>query len=218
VNQSRPPLMVVVGASFTAGTGAAHATDGWAYALARQLGWRAIIRGIPGAGYVEAGAGDAGPIGRQIHQLDIARLRPELIIVQAGHNDAGAPAGVLSSRVTGLLQTLRAEDPGARVALVTVFATGRVPSPAEVATDRTLTDTVRRADPGALVLDPLAQHWRFPTVADHLHPDPSGHLWIAHRVAESLLAAGLQSYGSGCAPHGPLNPSDQSPRAGLLAA
>jgi hypothetical protein len=117
-----------------------------------------------------------------------------------------------------VLRTLRAEDPGATVALVTVFATGWLPSPAEVVTDRTLTDTARRIDPGALVLDPLAQHWRFPTVADHLHPDTSGHLWIAHRVAESLMAAGIRPYVSGCAPHRVLSLSDQSPGAGLLAA
>jgi lysophospholipase L1-like esterase len=210
--------MVVVGASFTAGIGAGHATDGWAYALARELGWRAVIRGIPGAGYVEAGAGDAGPIGREIRQLDIARLRPELIIVQAGHNDTGVPPDVLSSRVSSLLQTLRAEDPGARLALVTVFGTGRLPTPAEAATDRTVADTARHIDPGALVLDPLAQHWRFPTVADHLHPDPRGHLWIAHRVADSLLATGIRPYGPGCALQRPLNLSDRSSGAGLLAA
>jgi lysophospholipase L1-like esterase len=197
-DQDRQPLMVVVGASFTAGVGAAQVTDGWAYALARELGWRAVIRGVPGAGYVEAGAGDAGPIGRELHQLDIARLQPQLIIVQAGHNDAGVPADVLSSRVSDLLQTLRAEDHGATVALVTVFATGQQPSLADLATDRTLTATARQVDPRALVLDPLVQHWRFPTVADHLHPDPSGHLWIAHRVAEGLLAAGLRPDGSSC--------------------
>ena len=36
------PLMVVVGASFTAGVGASSPTASWAYLLAGYLGWRAV--------------------------------------------------------------------------------------------------------------------------------------------------------------------------------
>ena len=55
------PLMVVVGASFTAGVGAASPTASWAYLLAGYLGWRDVVRGVPGAGYVRPGKDGMGP-------------------------------------------------------------------------------------------------------------------------------------------------------------
>ena len=46
--------------------------------------------------------------------------------------------------------------------------------------------TERLRDPHILVFDPLAGHWYFPRIGDHLHPTSAGHLWIAERLAAGL--------------------------------
>ena len=84
------PLMVVVGASFTAGVGASSPAASWAHLLAGYLGWRADVRGAPGAGYVRAGKDDMGPSG-SLAEVDLARARPSLVMIQAGHDDIGEP-------------------------------------------------------------------------------------------------------------------------------
>ncbi len=186
--------MVVVGASFTAGVGAQSPSQGWAPLLARQLGWRAVVRGVPGAGYVRKGYRGGGPIGRELRHVDLARLEPSLVVVQAGHNDIGAPLGEVARNVGLDIAMVRREDPGARLVLVTVFVRGNKVSTAAEKTDRTIVAAARKADPAALVLDPLHPRWQFPRVADHLHPDEAGHESIAHRVALALSAAGVPNY------------------------
>lgn len=51
------PLLVVAGASFTAGEGAPAPADGWAVRLAELIRWRAVTLGVPGTGYTRPGAG-----------------------------------------------------------------------------------------------------------------------------------------------------------------
>jgi lysophospholipase L1-like esterase len=183
----QPPLLVAAGASFTYGVGATSSTDTWPCLLGKILGWRVVVEGVPGAGYVRRGIGDGGPLGREVARLHLRRLHPALVILQAGHNDVGVSRSLLRRRVTSVVETVRREDHLARIALVTVFAAWP-PTPADLATDRTIIDTARRIDPSAIVMDPLGGHWHFATIADHLHPTDAGHLWIACRIARRLLA------------------------------
>ncbi len=190
-----PPLLVAVGASFTAGEGAGSPTDAWPYVLGRILGWRVVAKGVPGAGYVNPGHRGRGPLAREVANLDLSRLGPSLIIVQAGHDDIGAPLALVSQRVDALLGTIRRQAPRARIVLLTVFSRRLEAGPARVAvparaTDSAIITAARRVDPRVSVFDPLAGHWRFPTMRDHLHPTPAGHLWIAEEVARRLCAAG----------------------------
>jgi hypothetical protein len=46
----------------------------------------------------------------------------------------------------------------------------------------------RQADPAVVVFDPLAGHWHFPRIHDHLHPTAAGDWWIAQRLAAGLGA------------------------------
>ena len=188
------PVMAVVGASFTAGVGAKNPSQGWASLLARQLGWRAVVRGVPGAGYVRKGEHDGGPIARELREVDLPRLEPALVIIQAGHNDIGAPLAEVADQVSLDVRMVRQEDPRARLVLITVFLRGNKVSSAAQATDRTIVAAAHKADPAALVLDPLHPRWRFPRVADQLHPDEAGHESIAYRVARALTAAGVRTY------------------------
>jgi lysophospholipase L1-like esterase len=180
------PLLVVVGASFSAGVGAGARRDAWPADLGRRLGWRVAVDADRGAGFVNRGHRDRGPFSRLVSQLDLARLDPTAIIIQGGHDDIGRPLGLIRDRVEHLVTEVHREAPHALLIVLSVFVAGRHPSTAAVATDRTIVAAARRTDPGVVVVDPLAEHWHFPRTGDHLHPSAAGHRWIAQRLAVVL--------------------------------
>ena len=186
-----PPLMVVVGASFTAGAGASSVEESWAYQLGALMGWRVVVRAAPGVGFVNPGLADRGPIFKELAAAGLARLDPQLVVLQAGHDDAGYPTGAVSAGVRASLRAIEVAVPTARIVLISAFVRGVTPTSSMVATDRAIAAAARAEDPSAVVLSPLAQHWRFPTVADGLHPSPAGHRWIADRVAAALEQHGV---------------------------
>ncbi len=180
------PLLAVVGASVAAGVGPGHPRDAWPADLARMLHGRLAVSADPGAGYVNPGAGHRGPFSRLAGRLDLARLNPSVVIIQGGHDDIGQPLSLIRQRVESLVTTIRREVPRARLAVLTVFARGSRPSSAAWATDRVIVAAARQADPAVLVFDPLAGHWHFPRIGDHLHPTAAGDWWIARRLAAGL--------------------------------
>jgi acyl-CoA thioesterase-1 len=180
------PLLAVIGASFSAGIGAGTRHHAWPEDLGRLLGWRVAVNADPGAGYVNPGNGDRGPFSRLASQLDLGRLNPRAIIVQGGHDDIGRPLPLTRDRVQRLVGEIHREAPHTLLVVLSVFARGNRPSTAAMATDRTIVAAARRADPGVIVVDPLAGHWHFPRIGDHLHPSAAGHQWIARRLAVLL--------------------------------
>jgi len=187
-------LLVVAGASFTAGVGAPEPADGWAVRLAELIRWRAVMLGVPGAGYTRPGVDHLGPLSRLLDHLHLAALHPALVIIQAGYDDLGIPAAVEAEHVASLVGRLRHEAPAARPAFLTVFprsAASATTLTAEAATDSAIVSAIRESDPRALVIDPLRSHWQFPRAADGLHPTARGDLLIAERVARALTRAGV---------------------------
>jgi lysophospholipase L1-like esterase len=182
----------VVGASFTAGVGPGNPAGSWAVLLARKLNWNAVVYGIPGAGYVRAGANRNGPVAAELARLDLRSLAPALVIVQAGHNDVGVPARLEEQRVAQAISMIHAEAPKARIALVTVFA-GHASASAAYRTDRAITTAGTAAGRQVIIMDPLTGRWRFPHVHDGLHPTAVGSEWLAGKVAGILLAHGVRS-------------------------
>jgi acyl-CoA thioesterase I len=180
------PLLAVVGASFSAGVGAGHPGDAWPEDLARIMHWRLIVSADPGAGYVNPGEGDRGPFSRLAARLNLARTHPQTVIIQGGHDDIGRPLPLIRQRVRSLIAAIRRQSPGARLVLLTVFPRGNNPPAAVWATDQAIVHAARQADPAVLIFDPLAGHWHFPRIGDHLHPTPAGHRWIAERLAAGL--------------------------------
>jgi lysophospholipase L1-like esterase len=184
--------MAIVGASYTAGVGPHDPELSWAVQLARMLGWNAVIDGVSGAGYVSAGAGGQGPVARMLAREELAALDPALVIVQAGHNDTGVPPWVERQQVGRAIAFIRAAAPRARIALLTVF-TGQ--SPAHLAafyqTDAAIVAAGLAADPGAIIMDPLAGRWNFEHFDGGLHPTAAGDTWIARKVGAILRAHGV---------------------------
>jgi lysophospholipase L1-like esterase len=191
--EPRPlPTVAIVGASYTAGTGPGNPEQSWAVGLARLLRWNAVIYGVPGAGYVRASASGRGPVARMLDQEGLPGLGPALVIVQAGHDDAGQPAGLERRRVRAAVDLIRAAAPAARIALLTTFAASLEGTPALRQTDHEIVTAGTAADPGVIVMDPLAGRWTFPRAADGLHPTAAGDAWIARTVGAMLLARGVR--------------------------
>jgi lysophospholipase L1-like esterase len=188
--QNRPTL-VVVGASFTAGVGPGNPAASWAVLLARELGWNAVVYGVPGAGYVRTGANRSGPVAAELAHLDLRSLGPALVIVQAGHNDIGVPARLEQQRVARTIGFIRAQAPEARIALLTVFA-GRSSASAAYRTDRAIVTAGTGADRQVIIMDPLTGRWRYPHVHDGLHPTAAGNEWLAGHVGGILLSRGVR--------------------------
>jgi acyl-CoA thioesterase I len=185
------PTVAIVGASFTAGVGAEDPAGSWAVLLARQLRWNAFVYGVPGAGYVHPGLGRKGPVAAEVARVHLGALRPSLIIVQAGHDDMSVPPDLERLRVEQTVAMIRTQAPGARIALVTVFA-GRKRGPALYDIDQAIVAGARAADPRVIIMDPLASGWRFPRARDGLHPSPIGDAWIAGTVAGILRQHGFR--------------------------
>jgi lysophospholipase L1-like esterase len=185
-------LLVVVGASFTAGVGPGNPDKSWAVVLARTLHWNAVVYGVPGAGYVRLGAGRRGPVTAELARIDLSALDPDLIIVQAGHDDIGVNPGLEERRVADTIALIRAEAPGARIALVTVFP-GRAARAAAWRTDRAIVTGATAADPDVIIMDPLAARWDYQRSADGLHPTVAGSDWLAGQIAGLLRGHGVRA-------------------------
>jgi lysophospholipase L1-like esterase len=187
---SVPGLALCV-ASFTAGVGSGNPDKSWAALLARQLHWDAVIYGVPGAGYVRAGAGREGPVAAEIARAGLRALQPALVIVQAGHDDIGVRLELEQQRVERAVDVIHAEAPRARIALLTVF-TGRSRPAAAYQTDHGIVTAATTADRTVIIMDPLAAGWTFPRARDGLHPTARGAAWIAGRVAGILRRDGVR--------------------------
>jgi len=184
--------VAIVGASYTAGVGPGDPALSWAAVLAGTLHWNAVIYGVPGAGYAQAGAEGLGPVTRMLAAVRLHGLDPALVIVQAGHDDIGVPPKVERHKVEQTIGEIRAQAPNARIALLTVFVGPSAPAPASFyLTDRAIVAAGRAADPDVIIMDPLTGRWRFQHAHNGLHPTAAGDAWIARKVAAVLRANGV---------------------------
>jgi lysophospholipase L1-like esterase len=190
----RLPTIAIAGASYTAGAGPDNPLLSWAVVLARLLHWNAVIDGVPGAGYVRSGLGRQGPMTRMLSAEGLRSLAPSVVIVQAGHDDGGVPPAPERAGVRAALSLIHAAAPGARVALLTVFALPPGGSQALQQTDQVIVTTATAADPKVIIMDPLAGQWKFEHAngGRGLHPTAAGDAWIAGKVLAILRAYGVR--------------------------
>ena len=184
------PRVAIVGASITAGVGPGNPDSSWAVRLAHLEHWDAVIYGDPGAGYIRRGILRQGPIAAELARVGLRALRPALVIVQAGHNDIGEPLQLERQRVAAAMALIQAEAPQARIALLTVFP-GKSHAARVYQTDQAIVTAALAADPGVIVMDPLAGRWVFPRVRGGLHPTAEGDVQIELKVAEVLREHGV---------------------------
>jgi hypothetical protein len=186
--------VVIVGASYTAGSGPDNPALSWAAVLSRTLHWDARIYGVSGIGYVSSGQSGQGPVSRMLVAENLRALDPSLVIIQAGHDDEGVPQGTERAAVRQAIRLVQAQAPYARIALLTVFsALSRQADPGLARTDHVIVMAALAVDPFVIIMDPLAGHWQFQHIRGGrgLHPTAAGDAWIACKVAGILRTHGI---------------------------
>jgi lysophospholipase L1-like esterase len=185
------PRIAFLGDSLTAGVGAPP-ERGYAWQTAQRLGWPiAVVEGVPGSGFLAAGAGRPMPD----RVAAVVASEPDVVVVAGGTNDSFqgyAPADV-GAAAARLLEQLNAARPG-----TTLLVLGPFPTSLDAATASDPTsDAVRAAAEAAgadfldardlvrtAVADP--DQWERYISADGLHPNELGYGVMADVLAAEL--------------------------------
>lgn len=199
------PRLLIVGDSYTAGTAAKPATSGWAYLVAKALGWPDRIDGTSGTGFSWGGA-DNGSGGGDYATRIATRARdrsfvPNVVILQGGQNDwRGTPQQVYDGTRSTIAEA-KSAWPGVQVVVIGPSQ----PQPGGALLAR-VADPISRASntEGAPFIDPIKLRWftdqnsrQFSGDPNGTHPNTAGHRYLADRVLEQLRALGITTQNRG---------------------
>lgn len=207
------PRVLVFGDSWTWGAAADVPTDGYAYLIGRDLGWKTTVDGVRGSGYLKQGfiepGVNGGTFGERIAHLDPG-LDPDLVIIEGSINDRREPAAGYRGAVVKAWDALAKLYP--RAAFVVMGPAPQI-LPVEATTariDRDLSSLA--AARGWWYVSPIEEHWitrqNWPWVIDaaaNNHPSTRGHAYLAERLTEALQTMG-ESKVIADAPHDDIAP------------
>ncbi|MEU9834926.1 SGNH/GDSL hydrolase family protein [Streptosporangium sp. NPDC048047] len=182
------PLVMVLGDSFTAGSGPVKPWQTYAAETARELGWQLVTAGAPGTGYV-----NPGRVGRTFFDSFVLELSwrpaPDLLIVSGGHNDRGVFRDQAGQAARALLETVRARWPGTRIAVIgPIWMT---PAPPWAYGVRDAVAAVAAGE-RAPFLDPIDRRWGDDALLpDGVHPTREGHVRLARWLVAALREHGI---------------------------
>jgi hypothetical protein len=114
------PVMAVIGNDFAYGL-ANDQRSAFPEQLGSYIGYRVAVSADIGAGYLNHGAVDNGPYSVLLANMDLARLRPSIVLVEGGYNDAGSDPFAVAAAVVSLIQTIHQEVPAATVVVMGSF-------------------------------------------------------------------------------------------------
>ncbi|MET9341552.1 SGNH/GDSL hydrolase family protein [Nonomuraea sp. NPDC003804] len=194
VVQDTTPVMMVVGDSFTVGSGPVHPWETYATEAARRLGWQPVVAGAGGTGFV-----NPGRVGRSFAQSFTAELAwrpaPDVLIISGGHNDHRWAASSVRRAAARLVGSVKAVWPSTRIVMIGPIWIDRAPRKAYLVRDA-LADVAGREQ--VTFLDPLRQRWISGDRADVLlpdgvHPTLEGHDRLAQWLVNALRATPVPS-------------------------
>ena len=191
-----PERAMFLGGSLVEGVGASDRQHSFPYRVAELTGWRVGVEGEADTGYATAsGAADTDPLAQPFWARvgEVVAADPDVVVVQGGRADAAeGPVAQARAEVRRTLETLREGLPTADLVVVGPMSPdGRTTPELEQ-----MRDVVRAAarDVGATFVDPLAEQWLTPDLAEE-YADPAtgsldddGHLYVAKRLVEALDA------------------------------
>lgn len=172
-----------LGDSYTSGYALTDPQGGYAYVLARAVGWRAAVDAFPGSGFTT----DAMcPGERYAQRVDRIPADAALVLVQGGLNDVHGVTGV-GDAAGALLDLVHARVPAAAVVVVGP----PLVSGLDGSTLRVVAADLARAAAahGATFVDPTT--WSLPYLPDGVHLTPAGHRQFAGLLGAQLAAAHL---------------------------
>lgn len=179
---------MVIGDSFTVGSGPVRGWESYAARAARELGWQLVTAGAAGTGFVNPGR-VRRTFQRSFEEELSWRPAPDLLIVSGGHNDRTVP-GRVHRAARQLLAAVRSRWPQTRVVVVGPIWMGRAPRWAYGVRDAI---AVAAGEEATVFLDPLGRTWgRGAILGDGVHPTSRGHVRLAH-----WLVTALREHGAG---------------------
>jgi lysophospholipase L1-like esterase len=182
---------VFLGDSYTVGMGASATEAGYAERTAALMGWRAVVLGQGGTGYVNPSASsDQSVYSGRLGQ--VAAAEPDVVVVQGSTNDAGRPWEEIEAAATELYAGLRTVVPSARIVVLGPLS----PPGLDPGAVNDVRNALARAAfaTGVPFIDPIAAGWLLPAdglYADPVHPDDDGYRELAEDLARALRTAGL---------------------------
>ncbi|MFJ2030586.1 SGNH/GDSL hydrolase family protein [Streptosporangium sp. NPDC087985] len=186
--QGSAPLVMIVGDSFTVGSGPVQRWDTYAAKTARELGWQLVTAGAAGTGFV-----NPGPVKRTFRDSFARELSwrpaPDLLIISGGHNDRRTASGTVNRAAKRLLELVRTRWPNTRVIVVGPIWMTRAPRWAYGVRDAI---AAAAQEEGVTFLDPLGERWsRRLVLPDGVHPTLAGHARLAHWLVAALHGQGI---------------------------
>lgn len=185
----RSPVVMVLGDSFTMGSGPVPRWESYAAQAARTLGWQLVTAGAAGTGFVNPSR--VRRTFQQSFEQELSwRPAPDLLIISGGHNDHTADPGRVYGAAKRLLVTVRLRWPQTRIVVIGPIWMGREPRWLPAVRDAV---AVAADEEATVFLDPLGRSWgRGAILPDGVHPTLLGH----RRLANWLVTA-LHEHGAG---------------------
>jgi acyl-CoA thioesterase-1 len=165
-------------------------TRDMAYLAGVQLGYRPVVRGAGGTGFV--GSNPAYDAPDYLTQIDQGALRvrdPKLVVIEGGSNDTGFPVARIKKNARKVLSIADRLYPDARLVLM---------GPIQTYGDYSETDAIkvglRQVARSMGVPFINAQKWTAGhdewLCSDYVHPTPEGQVQLGARLAEALAKRG----------------------------
>lgn len=192
---------LVMGDSYTAGTGADIQHTSFAYQLGRLLGWGNIMtNGGPSTGYLQTYNG-MGTFRTRL-ATDVTARNPDIVILTGGYNDSGATATALGAEAALLFDAAIAAMPDALIAVVSPFYPGGSPGATRLAQAAAIeTEATNR---GLIYVDCInpsvitgsgsvgatngTGNADYYTYTDGVHPSQAGHDFLARVIAAEIVS------------------------------
>ena len=189
------PVFLILGDSYTAGTGADREDQGWAYVVARSLGYPTNIDGVGGTGFAWGGGPqDDRGLEYEVRLREISRdprFVPNVLILQGGQNDSELNnPDELKTATAQTIDAARRFWPGVQVLVLGPSA------PQPLAEELRGANTAVRAGAAAAnapFIDAYEAGWftgaNSPGFdADGAHPNTAGHAYLAERFLAAWAA------------------------------
>jgi lysophospholipase L1-like esterase len=187
----KSPRALFFGDSYFVGGGCSpDRTQDMAWLAGVELGYRPVVRGAGGTGFVQANPDyDLPPYLAQIHDGALDVKDPKLVVIQGGSNDVGQPADQVRKNARKVLKIARGKYPHAVLALV---------GPMDTYGGYDDSIPIRNA------LKSVAKKLHVPFIdamkwtagrddllcSDYVHPTYAGHIYLGHLLAAALKERG----------------------------
>lgn len=191
--QAKPPRALFFGDSYFVGGGCSpERTRGMAYVAGVRLGYRPVVRGAGGTGFVSPNREFGLPAYlTQIRRGALNVARPKLVVISGGSNDLGRPPERVRRNAAKVVSIAQQKYPRALVVLV-----GPLAPPGVYYRTVPIRDALAEAaaESGVPFIDAIEwmkgrTRW---LCDDYVHPTYAGQRQLGRRLANALASLGAQ--------------------------